>query len=50
MIAVQISNQQVQAFANAILNDVQGYVEAHEEEYERFLRLEEMGNGEDDKK
>lgn len=46
MISVQISNQQIQAFASAILNDIQGYVETHEEEYEKFLRLEQMESGE----
>lgn len=38
MISVQLSQQQVQAFASAILNDIQGYVETHGEEYEEYLK------------
>ena len=47
---VKISQKQAQAFARAIFADIDAYVEAHREEYEEFLRLEEeTKNGEDDK-
>lgn len=38
MISVQLSRQQVQVFASAILNDIQDYVDTHEEEYEEYLK------------
>lgn len=35
---VNISQKQAHAFASAILADIEAYVEAHEEEYAKFLR------------
>lgn len=49
MIAVNISQNQAKEFAYAIFADIDAYVEAHKEEFEKFLRLEEAGIKEDDK-
>lgn len=46
---VNISQKQAQAFARAIYANIDAYIEAHREEYEKFLLEEETGNGEDDK-
>lgn len=50
MKTIRISQAQAQDFAHAIFADIDAYVDAHREEYEEFLRLEEeTKNGEDDK-
>ena len=50
MKTVKIFHSQAQDFALAIFADIDAYVDAHREEYEEFLRLEEeTKNGEDDK-
>ena len=49
MKTVKISHSQAQDFALAIFADIDAYVAAHRAEYEEFLRLEEKGNGEDEK-
>lgn len=40
----QISQEQSRIFARAIYADITAYVEAHQEEYRKFLRQEEMNS------
>ena len=49
MKAISISQAQAQDFAHAIFADIDAYVEAHRDEYEEFLRLEEKENRGNDK-
>jgi len=44
---VNISQKQAHAFASAILTDIEAYVEAHEEEYAKFLKELEEKDGEE---
>lgn len=46
MTTIEISNAQAQEFATAIFDSIASYIEAHQEEYEEFLRSEEQNGGE----
>lgn len=46
MTTVEISKAQAREFAMAIFDSIASYIEAHQEEYEEFLRSEEQNGGE----
>lgn len=46
MMTIDISKTQAQEFAVAIFDSIASYIEARQEEYEEFLRNEEMSGGE----
>lgn len=46
MTTIEISKAQAQEFATAIFDSIARYIEAHQEEYEEFLRSEEQNGGE----
>lgn len=41
----QISQAQSRIFARAIYNDISAYIEAHQKEYQEFLKQEETQDG-----
>lgn len=46
MMTIEISKNQAKEFAAAIFDSIASYIEAHQEEYEEFLRSEEQNGGE----
>ena len=46
MFNIEISKSQAQDFAVAIFDSIASYIEAHQEEYEEFLKSEEQNGGE----
>ena len=46
MFNIEISKSQAQEFAVAIFDSIASYIEAHQEEYEGFLKSEEQNGGE----
>lgn len=46
MTTIEISKAQAQEFAMAIFVSIVSYIEAHQEEYEEFLKSEELNGGE----
>lgn len=46
MFNIEISKSQAQDFAVAIFDGIASYIEAHQEEYEEFLKSEEQNGGE----
>lgn len=46
MRTIEISKAQAHEFAIAIFDSIASYIEAHQEEYEEFLKNEERNGGE----
>lgn len=46
----RMSQKQIHEFATAIFSDIDAYVQAHQEEFEKFLREEQasIGDGENE--
>lgn len=46
MMTIEISKNQAKEFAAVIFDSIASYIETHKEEYEEFLKSEELNGGE----